>query len=429
MEVRLVAVTSFARDRGRALGVVVAVATTAALVSAPMALGAGDPVASGKFTLKLSGSFKHQLKRNGVKMKPKKLKFKVGSLDPTTGAGKLRLAKLTFKKGKEKVVYGNLKAILGANGGKGSIKGSSGKLFKLKGGTLTRNGFGATVRGIKAKFRKSAAKKINRMLGLHSLHKGKAGKVSFAEQPQTVAIVSGTANIAIPTAYLPSSGLPGTGLDPNTVAAKQPSHCISIAHGVQAIAPATLTQAPVPPAGGTAATFTFPVTGGTVSPAGTDGVIQMSGGVRVMTGKVGDFADAVFPQPSPCGSELPGTSTSTSFLDTTNLAPNLGLLNVQSSVLIGGTSPGCNGTGVACGPAVFPGDKGIAIGQALDRSGATVTADPNAKTVSIGNVVIKNNALSSTTLGGLFPNASGNTAKDFADGDKFGIATLQVNTR
>jgi hypothetical protein len=336
---------------------------------------------------------------------------------------------VTFKAGGKKVVYSNLKARLGANGARGSVKGSSGKLFKLKGGTVTRNGFGATVSGIRAKFTKSAAKRINRKLDLHSLHKGKAGKVSFAEQPKTVAILSGTVSVAVPTGYLPASGLPGTGLDPNTVAAKQPSHCISIAHGVQAIAPATLTQAPVPPAGGTAATFSFPVSGGTVSPAGTDGVIQMVGGVRVLTGKVGDFADAVFPQPSACGSELPGTSTSTSFLDTTNLAPNLGLLNVQSNVLIGGTSPGCNGTGAACGPAVFPGDKGIAIGQALDASGATVSADPNAKTVSIGNVVIKNNALSSTTLSGLFPNASGNTAKDFADGDKFGIAAVTVNTR
>ena len=82
-------------------------------------------------------------------------------------------------------------------------------------------------------------------------------------------------------------------------------------------------------------------------------------------------------------SETPGLTTSHSVLDTTNLAPNLGLLNVQANTTVAGTSPGCNGTGAACGPAVFGGDKGIAIGQVLDAAGITVSADPNAKTVTV----------------------------------------------
>jgi hypothetical protein len=160
-------VASVVRDRRRAFGFVIALAASAALAWAPMALGAGDPIASGTFKLKRAGSFKKQLKRNHVKMRPKAFKIRTGSsLDPTTGAGTIRLGKIKFKKGGKKVVYSNVKARLGANGGKGSIRGSDGKIFKLRGGTLTRVGFGAALAGVKIKFFRGAARKINRKLEL-----------------------------------------------------------------------------------------------------------------------------------------------------------------------------------------------------------------------------------------------------------------------
>jgi hypothetical protein len=114
-------------------------------------------------------------------------------------------------------------------------------------------------------------------------------------------------------------------------------------------------------------------------------------------------------------------------LETTELAPNLALANVQSHVVFGGTSPGCNFNPNPPNCAVFGGDKGIAIGQTLDLTGATVSADPTAKTVSISGGLIKNNALTSQVLTGLFPDASG--THPWADGDKFGVPTLNVTTR
>lgn len=91
-------VTSLVSTRTRALVAAIAVAVSAALVSAPIALGAGDPIASGKFNLKLSGGFKKQLKKNGVSMKPKSFKLGTGSnLDPITGAGRMRLGKVDRK--------------------------------------------------------------------------------------------------------------------------------------------------------------------------------------------------------------------------------------------------------------------------------------------------------------------------------------------
>ena len=442
MEVRLLAVTSNVGNRGRALGVVIALAMVGALLSAQTAFGAGDPVASGTFAFKYSGGFKHQLKSNGVKLKPKKLKIKTAgsSLDPITGAGTLKLGKITFKKGNNKVVYNSAKATLGANGGKGNVKGSSGKLFSLKGGKVTRSGFGAKVSGVKVKLLKGAAKKINKALGLHSLHPGSAGKLTVAEQPQTVAITSGFAYVDIPISYLPASVLlPGSGADPNTVAAKQPAHCIGPADGVVPIAPAHVatTLAADPEVGplptGIAARFKFPVTGGTISPAGTDGVPQLSGGVRILSGYTGLDNGVFGADPVSCNDETPGPA-SLSVVDNINLAPNLGLLNVQATSVLGGLNPGCTFTGggpANCGaPLGGPGNKGVAIGQTIDTSGGLqATADPTAKTVKVVGGLIKNTDAASLVLNGMFPNASGNAASNFVSGDKFGISTLQVNTR
>ena len=173
----------------RPRGLLVALLLVAALVFAPTAFGAGDPVASGSFHLKLSRSFQQQLRRNGVAMKPKVFSVEQGSIDPITGTGTLTLkGKLRFKHGHKKVVYNKVTATLGSNG---VLKGGGVKLFNLRGGTVVRNGFGADVSGVKASFRKGAAKKINKRLGLHSLHRASAGSLSVSEQPQTVEVTGG----------------------------------------------------------------------------------------------------------------------------------------------------------------------------------------------------------------------------------------------
>jgi hypothetical protein len=393
MEVRLLAVTSFVRDRGRAIGVVAALTATVALASAPAAFGAvdGDPIASATFNVNFSSG---QLRQNGVKIKPKKLTLTKGDVDPITGAADLSLGKITFKKGNKKLVYSNVKASL-----PGTLKGSSGKLFKLTSGTAARLGFGASITGVKVKFLKSATKKLNKKLGLHSLHPGIAGTLSLSYQPKTVHIVSGEA-IVSPNANL----APGSG----TVASKLASHCIDALFGVVVIPPATT--------GGIGQPFHFPVNGGTVSPAGNDGVLQAQGGVRLMNGK------SAVTQPVSCPNVAPGVGTSTALLEQTNLATNLGLLNIQSDVFLGGTNP----------PNVLggPGPKGIAIGQVIDGSKIKVDdANPTTHHIKISGALIKNNAVSSQTLNLFFPNQSGNSGQDFVDGDLFGTAVLDVTVR
>jgi hypothetical protein len=186
----LASFTAIARDRGRAIGAAATLAASLALIASPAARGAGDPVASGSFKLHLSRGFKDQLRANGVKMKPLSPKLRKGSLDPSTGDGRLSRGNLTFEKGGSEVVYRKLQANLGVGGG---IRGSSGRLFALSRGEVARRGFGAVLSGMKVKLTKSAARKLNRGLGLHSLHPGKAGSAAFSEQPQTVEVEEGTA--------------------------------------------------------------------------------------------------------------------------------------------------------------------------------------------------------------------------------------------
>ena len=458
-------VTSLVSTRTRALVAAIAVAVSAALVSAPIALGAGDPIASGKFNLKLSGGFKKQLKKNGVSMKPKSFKLGTGSnLDPITGAGRMRLGKVTFKKGGKKIVFKNLKATLGANGKKGSITGNADgtiKIFSLKGGKVARDGFGAGLKGVKVKFVKGAARKINNKLELNSLKAGKAGSLSVSEQPKTVEVTSGFVFVDVPLAYLPADGstvLPGAGAEPNAVAAKQPSHCMSPLSGVVIIPgddpsnPARLATAsafdPVigGPGAGNAARFRFPVVGGTVGPDGKAGSLQLNGGIRLRSG--GFPMDSFFPQPDgtgepfSCAFEEPDVDPSRSVIETTffhgtdaKIGPNLALANIQSYVDIGGAKPGCNfadpNNPPGCSAAAIggPGFKGPAIGQVVDTSATVVAADPAAKTVSVSGDLVRINGLTAQTFNLIFPNASGNPAKDFADGDKFGISRFNVNTR
>lgn len=423
-------VTSIAKDRGRAFGIAIALAASAALVANPAAFGAGDPVATGNFKLKLGGAFKAQLNANGVKMKPKSLKFKSGSLDPTTGGGSLELKKkLTFKKGNKKLVYSKLRVKLGANGKKGNIRGSKGKIFQLKGGKLARNGFGADLTGVKVKFLKSAAKKINKALDLSSLHQGSAGKVSFAEQPETVEVLGGTATTTGATRPSPAPpfGEPG----PYPAAVKLAlGHCVNGSStgttgfaGIQPISPATQP-------GGPGTTISLPVVGGTISPTADSGNVQQSGGVKLVknltiNGNAMGFGDCT--NGGGAGTPYPGE------LLQTDQVVRLGEKDVQSTVTIAGAPPG------------FPlsGNIGTAIGQSLDQTSTVVSADPATKTITTTGTLVKITEASATTLNGVFPCVNnvvlpiGNPCSDASSpntailkgGDLFGTSTLTVTVR
>jgi hypothetical protein len=374
-------------------------AASLALVSASSAFAAEDPVASGTLKLKLSSGFKKQLKSNGVKMKPKKFKVVDGDVDPLAGTGTVELkGKLTFKKGGKKLVYRKLTAKIGK---KGNLKGSAGKVFQLKGGKVTRVGFGASINGMKLKFLKGAAKKVNKKLDLDSLHKGNAGKANAKNlQPEEVTLVSGTANLvaSIPTFT------------------KFAEHCVDPTGtgttgtivGITPIAPAS--ESLTPP------TFSFPVTGGALSPTSPSGLVNAAGGILIsqniklsaVTPGCDEFA-------------LSGQRE----VRQSDLVLDLETHQIQAKIVISGT-----------GNPVLDGDKGVAyIGTV---SGESVSADPTTRKVIVSNAAAAFNATAATVLNGAFPCEAGEGfdptvgctgPNAFVAGDPIGVVNVNAQAQ
>jgi hypothetical protein len=367
-----------------ALAGMFALAALIAAAAGPSAAGAaeGDPIVSGTIDLKRSDAFNTHLKANGVQMKPKSLWLRQGDIDPVTGAADLRLGKLTFKKGDRKVVFGNLRATLGS---KGVVRGSRGKLFRLRGGRVERSGFGARITGVKVKMLKGATRKINRKLGLGSLRRGRAGTLSLSYVPRTVKVTGGRLVLR-------------TTIAAGSVGFKLFSHCVSVTPpGVTALTPAS-SNAGVPPS------LSLPVLGGTISPAGVDGVLEIGGGMRI-TKNNGAFT------PGGCSS-LPPASFQWS-----SLMVDLQQLNVQADREV-----------VVAPPGIAEGSQGSAVTHSIDPSDVTVTADPAARTITYSDALVTVNELSAGTLNEVFRNA-GNAANNFAPGDPFAAADLIVNVR
>jgi hypothetical protein len=479
-------VSGFKRDlsqlrRSRVFGAIAVVALAAAVVAAPCASAAGDPVQDGKLTLKLTRGFKKALKRNGVRMRPRRFVIRPGSstVNPITGVSELSLkGKLRARGHGDKIVVRKLVVSLKDEGGylagfvTGAIKGRRVGLLRLSpartGTAVTRIAWGARIDGVSARLTRRFALKLNRTLDLNSLRPRKrvrVGRVSIVEQPRTVQINERDSFmfVDVPIGYLPrTNNFPASGADPNTVAAKLPAHCVGPIASVQIVPgpdpnnPARLANAGAPepvlgfPPLGLAAVFRFPVVGGSVAPDGKGGALALSGGIRVLSGASGIdailFDDNYGPN---CAMEPVGLDTSNTILDNNyfhpgdpNTGPDLTLGKVHGYVTVVGQNPGCtfaDGGPPGCGIQGIggPGFIGNAAGQLMDLSEAKVTADPNAHKVMIENVLIVNNGLAATTFnqifesGPLFP-SGGDPAHDpldFAYGDKFGIARMILNTR
>ncbi|MGH2980910.1 MAG: hypothetical protein ACRDKV_02565 [Solirubrobacterales bacterium] len=477
--------SGFKRDwsqlrRSRVFGAIAVVALAAAVVAAPCAWAAGDPVQDGKLTLKLKRGFKKALKRNGVRLRPRRFVIRPGSsaVNPITGVSELSLkGKLRARAHGNRVVARKLTVRLEDEGGylagfvTGAIKGRRVGLFRLSpartGTAVTRIAWGARIDGVSARLTRRFALKLNRTLDLNSLRPRKrvrVGRVSIVEQPRTVQINERGSFmfVDVPVDYLPPSPLAGSGKDPNTIAAKLPAHCVGPIISIQAVPgpdpnnPARLTTAglvdPVlnfpPPS--LAAIFRFPVVGGSVGPDGKAGALDLTGGIRVSTGASGIDAALFTDDYSPgCAKEQVGLDTSNTILENNyfhpgdpNTGPDLTLGKIHGYVTVSGRNPGCtfaDGGPPGCGIQGIggPGFIGNAAGQLMDLSKAKVNADPNAHKVTIENVLIVNNGLAATTFnqifesGPLFP-SGGDPAHDpldFVYGDKFGIARMILNTR
>ena len=246
---------------------VLAAALFALLAFAPFASAAPDPVESGSSTVTLNNGFVKTLKKHGVKIvkiKPAKLKGKKatfpvigGEVDPTNGAGTLKLGGgLTFKHGKKKAPVKALVIDTKKKGLFGKVAGKKVKLTTLAGWSYTRAGFGVSMTVKKMKLTKAAAKQLNKKLGFK---KGKKpfvgnkmlGKAKAEEQPATVTVLPG-GNVSFKANQELLLKLKDVETD------------------AKVIAPTTEKGL---------GNYELPITGGTIAPSGAAGVVQTAGGL------------------------------------------------------------------------------------------------------------------------------------------------------
>jgi hypothetical protein len=250
---------------------ILAAALFALLAFAPFASAAPDPVASGTTTVTLTNSFNKYLKTFGIKVSkvaPAKVKgskatFTVtgGTLDPLTGLGEVTLGGgLKLKAGKKTTTVKSLVLNTSTKSLSGKVGSKKTKVATVAGWTFARNGFGVNLAVKKLKLTGSAATALNKALGFSKGRPkpflgGKLIATAAAEtQPSTVTVLPGgnatfIANVATLTKLA-------------KVKAK-----------VETIAP---TASP------STALYEFPIAGGTISPAGTAGVLQSAGGLRLV---------------------------------------------------------------------------------------------------------------------------------------------------
>jgi hypothetical protein len=249
-----------------------AAALFALLAFAPIASAAPDPLASGNTTVTLKQGFVKSLKNKGVairKISPAKLKgtkatfpVRSGTLDPLTGAGNVaHNGGLKFKAGKRSAAVKALEINTSKKSLTAKVAGKKMKLATASGLSHTRNGFGVNLTIKKLKLTASAAKRLNKKLGYSS--KGKAspfkgglliGSARSETQPATVTVLPG-GNVTFTA-------------DTTTLA-----KLVKVQVKVEAIPP-TISLAP--------GLYQFPISGGTISPAGTAGVVQSSGGLKLI---------------------------------------------------------------------------------------------------------------------------------------------------
>jgi hypothetical protein len=250
-----------------------AAALFALLAFAPIASAAPDPVASGSTTVTLKQGFVKSLKNQGVtiqKISPAKLKgakatFTVtgGTLDPLTGLGTVNLGGgLKFKAGPKSAPVKGLVVDTSKKSLTAKVAGKKMKLATIAGYTYVRNGFGVNLTMKKLKLTGSAASQLNKKLGYKTKPKPFVGNRLMG---------SGTAETQPSTVVVLPGGNVGFAVNPITLARLEKV-------GVKI----TL----IPPSGEPVkGLFSFPIGGGTISPAGTAGVVQSAGGL-VLTQKI-----------------------------------------------------------------------------------------------------------------------------------------------
>ena len=391
-------VTQPVRARGMMLSAVATVAALAALLAlAPFASAASDPLASGTTTITLNKNLFKKLKKSGTKVikvspgtiKARRVTLPVsgGSLDPTNGQGVIEHnGGIKFKHGKKSAVVKLLVLDTTSKSLKAKVAGKSMKLASVSGLSSARNGFGANVTIGSTKLTSKAAKQLNKKLGFTGKQAKKApfkggkglGSGLSETQPKTVTVLPG-GNATLATSLATDIKLAKVGIK------------------IETVAPAT-EPVPIPPP-----SYAFPISGGTIAPNAEGGVLQTTGGLRL----VQQFAPSVETKMTLNAIWVDlGAKTAT----------------VEVTVESEGIDPKLN-----LGPL---GRSSIAN---ISLTGATVKSDPSARTVSVENATATLQAVTAETLNsvfvGPFEAITKTKAEPFVEGDPLGTFSFTAQTQ
>jgi hypothetical protein len=396
---------------------ILAAALFALLAFAPFASAAPDPVASGTTTVTLNGGFSKALKKGGVKLlglSPATVKGKTvtlpvsgGSVDPVSGQGTVtHSGAIKFKAGKKSVSLTSLElntttASLSAKIGKKTLKVAS-----VKGFTASRDGFGVDLKVTKLKLTGKAAKELNKALAppvkKTSGKKGK-GKASTSKKKKAAKaqpifkanqVLGGSTSTTQPStlAVLPSGNATlTTSLPTVTKLAK-------VGVKIDTVSPTTVAAEGPPPA------YAFPIGGESISPTATAGIVKTTGGLKL---------NQVF---------KPGEAETTLTLGAIWVDLGAKTATVEVVVESKGISDKLN-LGVL-------GRSSIAD---VSLTGATVTADPATRTVSVQNASATLQAVTAEVLNSVFVEAYEGVTKEtgkekFAAGDPLGTFSFTAQT-
>lgn len=386
-------VTQPVRHRGTMLSAVALVAALAALLAlAPLASAASDPLASGTTILTVKKGFNKKLNKKKIKLlkwgsgkvKNRNVTLGVsgGSLDPTTGAGTIEQGGgFKLKYGKRTVPITELTLDRTAKAVYAKIANARMKLGFLGNLTFVRNGFGVNTNAAKLKLTGKSAKRINAKLGMKKQKPFKGGNVmsnAYSEtQPKTVTVLAGNNATLV------------TSLETDIKLAE-------VLVGIETVAPATET-APLPP------TYAFPIGGGTIAPSGEGGVLQTTGGLKL----VQEFE--------------PGVETT---MTLNAIWVDLGAKTATVEVTLASTlSEEINKLGAL-------GRSSIAN---ISLTGATIKSDPSARTVSVENATATLQGVTAETLNsvfvGPFEAITKTEAEHFKEGDPLGTFSFTAQTQ
>jgi hypothetical protein len=393
--------STYMGGRGSRCAFIGACVLLAALIVLPGTAMAGqDELKGGSVVIQLQNS-------RGLKLKPKNLTMPItgGALDPVDGSGDVQVkGGFKAKRGRAKAAVKVTTLTLGANGGRGSIIVKVNKDFvanfaTLSGGTVARNGWGATItnvratisgRGAKALTRAFAPKKKKGKGATKSARKVKGGQplgtvVSITTDPRSVEVVPGSGTLTLHT------DLGGA------FASKLPDHCIE---ALDLLNPGV---APIPPAMQSVADFEFPVSGGSVAPDFSAGELLTAGGQIITKNSTPILTPAeCADNPPPTGTQLRSTDFGAAF--------------DQNALRAVATLP--SGTVLPRAP----------LG-AIDFSTGTRSVDPSTKTVTVTGATVRLADLATPLLNQNFPNRSGMASNDFAAGDLIGTIDLTAKLR